>query len=474
MKQSSSAPLSPEAMELLKRYTLMNDYQQKMKNFLFPNGEDPKKAAQDDKDAPFLSVIMRTQGKRYEALKEALLCLEAQSDGDFEVILVVHRGDDEGKASVRRLLDTLSPDFRKKIRHEELDNGTRTAPLNYGASLTRGSFFAMLDDDDLIFDNWVENFHAAARKHPTNVIRAYGCTQEWKAVESPNGICLKSDGPIRNQYCTPFHLPSHLEDNQTPISCVAIPAFCYRVLGLQFDDTLTTAEDWDYIMRCVLTVGIYDTECITFLYRLWSNLETSRTLHAQKEWTQNRLRIYKKLDQIPIITDRQSIIRQTHTIATSNGASQTVIITPGNREHYMTPYSIKLTCKYLLHIIKCFLRCRVRVNKHAAIIKASPYFDEKWYLETYPDVSSCGLDAAKHYLIYGWHELRDPSPDFSTRLYLEAYTDVAEAGVCPLLHYERSGRDEHREVLKQDPVGEDEANEEVTSDKNTDANQKDE
>ena len=455
MSKRSSTPLSPEAAELLSSYTLMSEYQQKMQSFLFPDGTLPSLEKQTNESTPFLSVIMRTQGKRYEALKEALLCLQSQTDDDFEVVLIVHKGDDEGKASVLKLLDTLTPDFRAKVRHENLDTGTRTAPLNYGASLARGAYFAMLDDDDLLFDNWVENFHTAALKHPKTVIRCYGCTQSWKAVETPTGIRLKSNGTIVNQYCTPFQLLAHLEDNQTPISCVAIPSFCYHLLGLHFDDTLTTAEDWDYIMRCVLTVGVYDTERITFLYRLWSNLETSRTLHAGKEWSKNRKAIYKKLDQIPIVTNRQSILQNTHTIATVNVPSQTVVITPGNREHYMTPYSIKLTCKYLLHVIKCFLRCRMRVKKHAAIIKASPYFDEQWYLKKYPDVSSSGLDAAKHYLIYGWHELRDPSPKFSTRYYLESYTDVAEAGVCPLLHYERSGREEQREVKRQDTPDED-------------------
>ena len=434
-----------------------------MQGFLFPDGSLPTVFEKADESAPFLSVIMRTQGKRFEALKEALLCLQSQTDDDFEIILIVHKADDEGKASVLKLLDTLTPDFKTKLRHEFLDTGTRTAPLNYGASLARGSYFAMLDDDDLLFDNWVENFHTAAIKHPKTVIRCYGCTQVWKAVETTTGTRLKSNGTIVNQYCTPFQLLAHLEDNQTPISCVAIPAFCYHLLGLHFDDTLTTAEDWDYIMRCILTVGVHDTERITFLYRLWSNLETSRTIHAKKEWSKNRKAIYKKLDQIPIITDRQSILKNTRTITTVAGTTQTVVITPGNREHYMTPYSIKLTCKYLLHVIKCFLRCRLRVNKHAAMIKASPYFDEAWYLKTYRDVSSSGLDAAKHYLIYGWHELRDPSAKFSTSHYLEMYTDVADADVCPLLHYERSGKYEQREVVKSDLDKEDMQNEDSDS-----------
>ena len=61
-------------------------------------------------DAPFLSVIMRTQGHRPEALSEVLLCLCGQSDTDFEVIIMGHNLDDVGRESVNSAIAGL-PDY---------------------------------------------------------------------------------------------------------------------------------------------------------------------------------------------------------------------------------------------------------------------------------------------------------------------------------------------------------------------------
>ena len=59
---------------------------------------------------PFLTVLVRTQGKRIEPLRDALLCLAAQSDQDFEVIVLDHDSEPDaaaaeiGRASCRERL----------------------------------------------------------------------------------------------------------------------------------------------------------------------------------------------------------------------------------------------------------------------------------------------------------------------------------------------------------------------------------
>ena len=86
-------------------------------------------------------------------------------------------------------------------------------------------------------------------------------------------------------------------------------------------------------------------------------------------------------------------------------------------------------------------------SKDIEVIRNSVFFDERYYLETNPDVREMGLDAALHYLAHGGLEGRDPGPFFSTRAYLARYPDVAEASLNPLLHYEAHGRGENRGVL---------------------------
>ena len=257
----------------------------------------------DDPTAPFLSVLMRTQGKRSEALKEALLSLQAQSDENFEVELVLHRAKEEDKRTTVALLDAFPPQFRARIHCHTLDEGTRSAPLNLALSRARGRYIAMLDDDDVVLEDWVESFHEGAHAHEGMAIRCYGMTQFWSSETDKNGRnVLRSVTAPQPTYCEPFDLSAHLIDNHTPISCLAIPRACHAVFGIAFDESLTTAEDWDFLMHCALLCGVHDTGRITFLYRLWQNTESSRTLHREEEWLKNRSYIIEKFRRIPFLT----------------------------------------------------------------------------------------------------------------------------------------------------------------------------
>lgn len=46
------------------------------------------------------------------------------------------------------------------------------------------------------------------------------------------------------------------------------------------------------------------------------------------------------------------------------------------------------------------------------------YFDESWYVATYPDVKMTGIKPLEHFLRYGSVMLRDPGPNFSSKYYL--------------------------------------------------------
>ncbi len=106
-----------------------------------------------------------------------------------------------------------------------------------------------------------------------------------------------------------------------------------------------------------------------------------------------------------------------------------------------------------------FARPFVRIARKRAFstqarrIRASGLFDERWYLQRYPDVAQAGLDPVEHYLTYGVGDGRNPSADFNTRGYLGAHPDVAAAGMNPLLHYIQFGQREGRRPMKRAPGG---------------------
>jgi glycosyltransferase involved in cell wall biosynthesis/TolA-binding protein len=81
------------------------------------------------------------------------------------------------------------------------------------------------------------------------------------------------------------------------------------------------------------------------------------------------------------------------------------------------------------------------------LLRSSSLFDAEFYLARNPDLRASRLDPARHYLLHGWREGRDPSHAFSTSQYLARNPDVAQAHVNPLVHYLRHGRTEGRAAL---------------------------
>ena len=75
----------------------------------------------------------------------------------------------------------------------------------------------------------------------------------------------------------------------------AIPRYVLSVLGFEFDESLTTTEDWDFLMHAALLCGVADTPEVTGVYRVWENAENSQTLHKQEEWQKNYFAVRSKI-----------------------------------------------------------------------------------------------------------------------------------------------------------------------------------
>lgn len=70
--------------------------------------------------------------------------------------------------------------------------------------------------------------------------------------------------------------------------------------------------------------------------------------------------------------------------------------------------------------------------------RPSPWFDARWYLQSYPDVAAANIHPLVHYIRCGWREGRNPNPSFATAWYLQRRPDAA-ASPTPLDHYLASG-----------------------------------
>lgn len=100
--------------------------------------------------------------------------------------------------------------------------------------------------------------------------------------------------------------------------------------------------------------------------------------------------------------------------------------------------------------LKAWREARLHLKSQAELIRSSTFYDQAYYLSCYPDVAGSGMDPARHYLLYGGFQGKNPSRHFDSQFYLERYCDVERNGINPLLHYLIAGRSERRQIIPVD------------------------
>lgn len=259
---------------------------------------------------PFLSVVTRTQGKRLDTLRDVLLCLSAQTDQDFEVLVIGHKLSPEGVLGVERVIEDTNETIRGRIRLVKVDDGNRTRPLNVGFGEAKGQYIAILDDDDIVMGHWVEEFRKLAERSPGRVLRARTVAQTWQPVHTSHGSpTVRAVGGMEDRYPKQFDFLQHLVENATPPVSIAFPAASFHDMGIVFDESLTTTEDWDFFMRTANVCDVASGGEITSVYRLWKKAESSYTMHSAEEWQANHHAIWRKFDQLPLLLAAGSATR---------------------------------------------------------------------------------------------------------------------------------------------------------------------
>ena len=238
--------------------------------------------------APAVTVILRTQGRRPAHLREALLCLAAQTDQDFEVCITVHGATTGQRANVEGLVAEQPRFLRRRLRVLAVDGAGRGRPLNAGVAAARGGHVVFLDDDDLVGADWISGFRAAAASYPDAVVRALAARQEVAAAGPDDR------GPYRvlSGFSVPYHrrfdLVEHLVDNQSPICTIALPTALLEASGIRFDEDLAALEDWDVLTRCAAIAGVRDTGTVTSVYHWWIDDSGSAAVAGPRGWAESR------------------------------------------------------------------------------------------------------------------------------------------------------------------------------------------
>lgn len=249
----------------------------------------------------FLSVVMRTQGRRVESLVEALTCLAGQTCDDFETLLVLHAEDEGAERSMAGIVDDFAPEFASRTKVIRAVGGGRARPLNTGLTSATGRYLAFLDDDDLVMAHWVETFRDGVEAAPGAVIRSLAATRPVTR-RGPGAVApYEPTGGLEVPYAEAFEVLAQLTENHTPIHTFAVPMALVHRLDLRFDEDLPVLEDWDFLMRCAGVAGVHDTGEVTAIYNWWEAQESSLHTVPQAVWEQSRMRVVERLSSRPVI-----------------------------------------------------------------------------------------------------------------------------------------------------------------------------
>ena len=266
---------------------------------------------QQDIPRPFLSVVMRTQGRRPETMRDALTCLLGQSLQDFELLVMPHRVSPEQQREVARIVEDLPRDLRERSRVIPVENGGRARPLNAGVQAARGRYVAFFDDDDLVLGHWVETFAKLASSRPGRLLRTVAVDQAIEEVEPGHlgGCAHRTVSGVNTRYKSEYDLWGHFTENQSPLMCLAFPTSVFHELGMRFDESLDVLEDWDVQLRTAMLCGVAASREITSIYRRWNVGEASHSMHSPSEWKGTETAVISRLDQVPHVFPPGTIAR---------------------------------------------------------------------------------------------------------------------------------------------------------------------
>jgi glycosyltransferase involved in cell wall biosynthesis len=143
--------------------------------------------------APLVSVIMTFLDTPTTFLAEAVASVEAQTFGDWELILV---NDGSGPASTGQALEIVrgSPKRIHLVAHPDGANRGIPASRNLGARHARGEFLAFLDSDDTWFPTKLEEQLECLYRLP-EVGMVFGRSVYWCSWEPGSGTGKRDTTP---------------------------------------------------------------------------------------------------------------------------------------------------------------------------------------------------------------------------------------------------------------------------------------
>jgi glycosyltransferase involved in cell wall biosynthesis len=190
-------------------------------------------ANDDVPEGPLVSVILPTRN-RAALLRRAIDSVVAQSYQRWELLVV----DDGSEDQTPQVLASVSD---SRLRPQRTDGVGVGAARNLGLEAAAGDIVAYLDDDNLMYPEWLRSVvWALARRPDAEVL--YGA----RIVDEPALAGLSTEGLSAPIVFLPYDRARLERGNYIDLGVIAHRA---GLPEATFDETLATHGDWDLMLR---------------------------------------------------------------------------------------------------------------------------------------------------------------------------------------------------------------------------------
>jgi len=225
-------------------------------------------------DEILVSVVIPTYN-RVDRVVFAIDSVKRQSYPNIEMIVV----DDGSTDDTRNVIENR---FGDSVIYEYKENGGASSARNQGIARSSGKYVAFLDSDDRWADNKIEKQFDFMESHPD-----YGISLCEISVRDVDGKQLSVSAWANNLERDGWVFESFLQNMYITCSSMFIRRSVFDDVGL-FDESLSTAEDKDLVLRISVRYKLYVIgEPLVQYYRssdsLSNNVFTGNSIKALKK-----------------------------------------------------------------------------------------------------------------------------------------------------------------------------------------------
>lgn len=247
-----------------------------------------------------VNFCIRSIENRVKNLDDLLLCLQAQTNWNFEITIALNQ---DTKKILNEIIQNYGVDFKAKIKTIicPLNRTTRIKKLIENSS---AEYTVFLDDDDHILDNYVQIIND--NKY-NNLIVTKTVSREYYYPNSYSRTKVEWNYDTEVLY--------EFFENNWPFGSVVFPTNILKKINL--NENIEALEDWDCIQKSLLINP--DVNFINYFSLIYNRrkdhkkyldmLEISRKMNFSNEIIMSRIKQYSKL-----ISTNNFIIQSINTI----------------------------------------------------------------------------------------------------------------------------------------------------------------